>query len=71
MTPPGREGLLHFVEHTLFKGTQRHRGRMLFQRVERTGGELNAFTTKDKMGLEARIAPSALGLALSTVRVSP
>lgn len=65
--PPGREGLLHFVEHTLFKGTQRHRGRTLFQRVERTGGELNAFTTKDKMGLEARVAPSALGLALSTL----
>lgn len=66
--PPGQEGLVHFLEHTLFKGTRRRRGRQIFQRIERTGGELNAFTTKDKMGLEARVAPSALSLALATLR---
>lgn len=65
--PPGQEGMVHFLEHTLFKGTRRHLGRQIFQRVERTGGELNAFTTKDKMGLEARVAPAALNLALATL----
>lgn len=65
--PPGQEGLLHFLEHTLFKGTQRHRSREIFSRIERHGGELNAFTTKDKMALEARVAPFAVELALATL----
>ncbi|GIV23798.1 MAG: hypothetical protein KatS3mg025_1457 [Bacteroidia bacterium] len=33
--PPGHEGLLHFLEHTLFKGTKRHKGKELFQRIEK------------------------------------
>lgn len=65
--PPGKDGLLHFLEHTLFKGTRRRTGRAIFRRIESLGGDLNAFTTKDKMGIEVRIAPSALGTALSTL----
>ncbi len=65
--PAGKEGLLHFLEHTLFKGTRRRTGRTIFRRIESLGGELNAFTTKDKMGIELRIAPAALNIALSTL----
>lgn len=65
--PPGKEGLLHFLEHTLFKGTRRRTGRAIFRRIESLGGDLNAFTTKDKMGIEVRIAPPALSTALSTL----
>ncbi|MCX7980317.1 MAG: insulinase family protein [Bacteroidia bacterium] len=64
--PPGHEGLLHFLEHTLFKGTKRHKGKELFQRIEKNGGELNAFTTKDKMAIEGRVAPRDLALLLHT-----
>ncbi|MCX7606412.1 MAG: insulinase family protein [Bacteroidia bacterium] len=66
--PPGQEGLMHFLEHALFKGTRRHKAREIFQRIERHGGELNAFTTKDKMGLEVRVAPSAVGIALGLLK---
>ncbi|MEN2992319.1 MAG: pitrilysin family protein [Bacteroidia bacterium] len=66
--PPQREGLLHFLEHALFKGTQRRSGRALFRRIERFGGEMNAFTTKDKMGVELRVPPAALPTALATLR---
>ncbi|MCS7153041.1 MAG: insulinase family protein [Bacteroidia bacterium] len=65
--PPQKEGLLHFLEHTLFKGTKRRSAQALSHRIERLGGELNAFTTKDKMGIEVRIAPHFLYTALSTL----
>lgn len=65
--PPQQEGLLHFLEHTLFKGTRQHDSRQIFSRIERSGGEINAFTTKDKIGIEVRIAPEALPIALDTL----
>ncbi len=44
---PGRYGLAHFVEHTLFKGTSR-RSDSALNRMEAVGGELNAYTTKSR-----------------------
>ncbi len=43
----GEAGLAHFVEHTIFKGTQRRSSWHILNRMEAVGGELNAFTTKD------------------------
>lgn len=40
-------GLAHFVEHTLFKGTDRRRSWHIINRMESCGGELNAYTTKE------------------------
>lgn len=44
---PGCEGLAHFVEHTLFKGTRRRKSWHIINRMESCGGELNAYTTKE------------------------
>lgn len=44
----GREGLAHFVEHTIFKGTQRRSSWHIINRMEAVGGELNAYTTKEE-----------------------
>ncbi len=44
----GREGLAHFVEHTIFKGTARRRSWHIINRMESIGGELNAYTTKEE-----------------------
>lgn len=41
-------GLAHFVEHTIFKGTQRRSSWHINNRMERVGGELNAYTTKEE-----------------------
>lgn len=43
-----QHGLAHFVEHTLFKGTAKRRSWHIINRMERVGGELNAFTTKEE-----------------------
>ena len=45
---PGKFGLAHFVEHTIFKGTRRRKAWHIINRMERVGGELNAYTTKEE-----------------------
>lgn len=42
------QGLAHFVEHTIFKGTERRRSWHILNRMESVGGELNAYTTKEE-----------------------
>lgn len=44
----GEEGLAHFVEHTIFKGTVKRRAHHISSRMEGVGGELNAYTTKEE-----------------------
>ena len=41
-------GLAHFVEHTIFKGTTQRSSWHISNRMERVGGELNAYTTKEE-----------------------
>ena len=45
---PNEHGLAHFVEHMLFKGTQRRRAWHILHRMENVGGDLNAFTNKEE-----------------------
>ena len=45
---PHLHGLAHFVEHTLFKGTEHRRACHIINRMEAVGGELNAFTSKEE-----------------------
>ena len=44
----GQYGLAHFVEHTLFKGTEKRKVHHILNRMEKVGGELNAYTTKEE-----------------------
>lgn len=46
-TSSGLDGLAHFVEHTIFKGTERRSSHHIINRMEAVGGELNAFTSKE------------------------
>ncbi len=51
------DGLAHFVEHTLFKGTIKRKSHHISNRMESVGGELNAYTTKEDTFLYT-IAPT-------------
>ncbi|MDD3080450.1 MAG: pitrilysin family protein [Paludibacter sp.] len=42
------EGMAHFIEHMLFKGTAKRRSGHIINRLENVGGELNAFTSKEE-----------------------
>lgn len=45
---PAQFGMAHFIEHILFKGTQKRDSWHINNRMESVGGELNAFTTKEE-----------------------
>ena len=45
---PDEHGMAHFVEHMLFKGTEKRKAHHVVNRMENVGGELNAYTTKEE-----------------------
>lgn len=57
---PGQEGMAHFIEHSIFKGTTHRRSCHILNRIDGVGGELNAFTTKE----ETCVYASALSVHL-------
>ena len=48
-------GITHFMEHTLFRGTKRRSSTYISSRLDKLGGELNAFTTKEEIVLHATV----------------
>ncbi|WP_317169278.1 M16 family metallopeptidase [Mucilaginibacter humi] len=44
---PNKEGLAHFIEHLLFKETERRSTNQILNRLEIVGADLNAYTTKE------------------------
>ncbi len=42
------QGLAHFIEHCLFKGTKRRKAFHILNRMDSVGAELNAYTTKEE-----------------------
>lgn len=40
-------GISHFIEHMLFKGTAKRSARQIAEAIDAVGGQLNAFTTKE------------------------
>jgi len=62
------DGIAHFTEHTVFKGTSHKSASVINSYLERLGGELNAFTTKEEIVLHATVLkehlPKAAALLL-------
>lgn len=58
-------GIAHFVEHTIFKGTSKKSAAVVNGYLDRLGGELNAFTTKEEIVLHATVLKEDLGKAAS------
>jgi predicted Zn-dependent peptidase len=50
-----QEGIAHFWEHMAFKGTQKRKAFHIINRLDAVGGELNAFTTKEKIVFYASV----------------
>ena len=45
---PEENGMAHYIEHCVFKGTQHHTSRQIINNIEGVGGEVNAYTTKEE-----------------------
>ncbi len=58
-------GIAHFTEHTIFKGTEHKSASVISSYLDRFGGELNAFTTKEEIVFHATVLKEDLNKAAS------
>ncbi len=62
--PPGKSGIAHFLEHLMFKGTEKYGPREFSDIVAANGGTDNAFTSYDYTAYFQRVAADRLGLMM-------
>lgn len=65
--PEELNGISHFIEHMLFKGTEKMSGREIAEAFERMGGQLNAYTTKEHTCFYARVLDENLYEAMDVL----
>ena len=58
-------GIAHFLEHTIFKGTAKRKASAINSYLDKLGGELNAYTTKEEIVFHATVLKEDLGKAAS------
>ena len=61
---PNENGLSHFIEHMVFKGTAKRSAREIAEEMDDVGGQLNAFTSKDCTCFYAKVIDEDLALAV-------
>ncbi len=61
------QGMAHFVEHMLFKGTRKRRSGHIINKLENVGGELNAFTSKEETVVYAGVLNEHLEKAVDLI----
>ena len=60
-------GLCHFLEHMLFKGTERRSAKQISTDIEKVGGSLDAFTTKDTMCVYGQVLENKKDVAIDLI----
>jgi zinc protease len=63
----GEEGISHFIEHLLFKGTRKYGVGEIAKAVEGSGGELNAYTTFDHTVFHVTMSREDLNVGLECI----
>ena len=64
---PEENGMAHYIEHCVFKGTAHHTGRQIIQSIEGIGGEVNAYTTKEETTFYAATLAEHVQLTLHLI----
>ena len=60
-------GISHFIEHMMFKGTSSRSAAQIAQSLESVGGHLNAFTSKEQTCYYAHILDEHLDIAVDVI----
>lgn len=60
---PKENGVSHFIEHMMFKGTKKRSAKQIAIDMDRIGGQINAFTSKECTCYHARVVPDKLDTA--------
>ena len=61
---PELNGICHFIEHAVFKGTRHRTARDIAVETDRLGGHLDAYTTHEMTGFTTKVADTALSQAM-------
>ena len=61
-------GLAHFIEHLCFKGTERRSARQISEEIDRLGGDLNAFTTRETTTFYSTVLSEHVGRAVDLLQ---
>jgi predicted Zn-dependent peptidase len=61
--PAGRAGLAHFIEHMVFKGTERRTAEQIAREMDSVGGLLDAFTEKEIVCFNAKVLDEHVPIA--------
>jgi predicted Zn-dependent peptidase len=60
-------GVSHFIEHMLFKGTEKRNAKEIANSIDKIGGQLNAFTAKESTCYYAKVLDSHFDIALDVL----
>jgi len=61
---PELNGICHFIEHAVFKGSQRRSAKDIAVETDRLGGHFDAYTTHEMTGFAIKVADTALADAI-------
>ena len=61
---PELNGICHFIEHAVFKGTQLRSAKDIAVETDRLGGNLDAYTTHEMTGFTTKVADTAIAQAV-------
>jgi len=64
---PSEAGVSHFLEHMVFKGTEKRSARRIAEEMDAVGGQLNAFTAKECTCFYAKVVDEHLPLAMDVI----
>ncbi len=64
---PSENGLSHFLEHMLFKGTEKRSARQIAEEMDGIGGQINAFTSKECTCYYAKVIDEHLSVAVDVL----
>jgi predicted Zn-dependent peptidase len=64
---PSENGLAHFLEHMVFKGTERRSAEDIAREMDSVGGMLDAFTSKEQICFNAKVLDEHLPIAFDVL----
>ena len=64
---PEYNGIAHFIEHMVFKGTERRTAEQIAQAMDSVGGMLDAFTAKEMTCFSAKVLDEHMHIALDVL----
>lgn len=64
---PQENGVSHFIEHMLFKGTKKRTARQIAEEMDAVGGSMNAFTSKECTCFYAKVVDEHLPMAMDII----